>query len=212
MSSLRDYQQWHRAYDDPNSELSWRLDKVQGYLRDALDQRSGPVRVVSSCSGDGRDLIDVLAARPDTARVTATLVEIHPEIAEQARARAAAAGLAHVDVRTADAARSDSFLGAVPADVVLLVGILGNISDADLARTVRAAPQLCARGATLVWSRGRDRSDRNDVIRAMFAGVGFVELDYASHPAEDGPALGVVRYDGVPQALLPGQQWFTFLR
>jgi hypothetical protein len=35
----------------------------------------------------------------------------------------------------------------MPADVVLLVGVLGNVSDADVAATVAAMPRLCAVGA-----------------------------------------------------------------
>lgn len=210
--NLRDYQQWHKAYDDPESGLSWRLGRVQGYLEEALDRHPGEIRLVSSCSGDGRDVISVLARRPDAHRVSATLVEVHPEIADSARERAVEAGLSSVTVRTADAGFSDAFTGCVPAEIVLLVGILGNLSEADVLRTVRAAPQLCAPGATLLWSRGRDQTDRNDELRRAFSAAGFAELDYAAHPDSEGPALGALRYDGPPQPLLPGQQWFTFLR
>lgn len=209
---LRDYQEWHRAYDDPASRLSWRLRQVQGYLREALDQHSAPVRIVSSCAGDGRDVLEVLVERDDADRVSVTLVEIHPALAGRARERAAAAGLSRVEVRVADAGRSDAFAGAVPADVVLLVGVLGNLSDTDVSRTISATPQLCAPKATLVWSRGRDLSDQNADVRRQFADAGFAELDYVEHDHPGGPALGALRYDGAPQALAAGQQWFTFLR
>jgi len=212
VDQLRDYQEWHRHYDDPGSGLSWRLGRVQQYVGSFLDHDPRPVRMLSLCSGDGRDLCDVLAGRPDSARVSATFVELHPEIARQARERAAAAGLSQVDVRTADAGSTDAYADAVPADLVLLVGIFGNISDEDVQRTVAAAPQLCARGATLIWSRGRHREDLNDQIREWFADAGFVEVDYATHDSSSRPALGAVRYQGEPQPLLPGQQLFTFLR
>lgn len=42
------------------------------------------------------------------------------------------------------------YADAVPADLVLLCGIFGNIPDADVQATVRAAPQLCAPGAEVV--------------------------------------------------------------
>lgn len=79
------------------------------------------MHILSSCAGDGRDVLGVLADRDDADRVTATLVEVHPRIAE--RARAAAAALAHVEVRTVDAGDTDAYLGAVPAELVLMVGI-----------------------------------------------------------------------------------------
>jgi hypothetical protein len=209
---LRDYQAWHRAYDNPESGLSWRLTMVQSYLRGALNHHAGDVRVLSVCSGDGRDLIEVLAGRPDSSRVTATLVELHPQIAQAARDAAAAAGLSGIEVRTADAGTTDSLVGAVPADVVLLVGIFGNISDDDVQRTVTAAPQLCAAGATLLWSRGRDDGDRNDSVRRWFAEAGFDELAYSTHDVGGRPALGAMRYTGPTQALQEGLRLFTFLR
>src|SRR5207248_7957225 len=137
-----DYERWHRPYDDPDSDLSWRLRTVQGHLAAALDRYPGPVRVLSSCSGDGRDLLEVLGRRADAGRVEAVLLEVHPVIAERAR-RSAAALAARVEVRTADAGGTDAYLSAVPAEIVLLVGIFGNISDPDLARTIATAPALC---------------------------------------------------------------------
>jgi hypothetical protein len=72
-------------------------------------------------------------------------------------------------VRTADAGNIDSYKGAVPADVVMMVGVLGNISDADVERTIKTAPQLCFPGTTLLWSRSRgDGDDRNDAVRSGF--------------------------------------------
>ena len=211
MAGPRDYQEWHRAYDDPASSLSWRLRVVRGFIARALDERPGPVRVLSACSGDGRDVLGVLAARKDGSRVAATLIEIDPEIAANAR-RAAAELDADIEVRIADAGYTDAYVGAVPAELVLLVGIFGNISQADLQATIVAAPQLCAPGAILVWSRGRERGDMNAAIRGWFADAGFSELDYASLETGSRPAVGVVRYEGPPQALEPGRHLFTFHR
>jgi SAM-dependent methyltransferase len=212
VTSLRDYDDWHRHYDDPDSSLSWRLRRVQAQLRDALDRSPGPCRILSVCAGDGRDVIEVLRDRPDADRVSAVLVELHSAIAQRARDTAATAGLTRVEVRTTDAGRSEAYAGAVPAQVVLLVGIFGNIADDDLWRLLAFAPQLCAPGATLLWSRGLDGSDRNEQVRARLADAGFTELDYATSGGEDAAALGVVRYDGPPVALQPGPSLFTFRR
>lgn len=209
---MRNYEQWHKAYDKPDSGLSWRLSVVQGYIRQVLDQQSEPVQILSLCSGDGRDVLGVLSERPDSDRVSATLVELHPDIAAAARASAASAGLAQVEVRIADAGNTEACMGAAPADLVLLVGIFGNISDADLEATIAAAPQFCRQGATLLWSRGRDIDDRNDMVRTRFAAAGFTELDYSERNSGSRPALGAMRYDGPPQPLVPGRRLFTFVR
>jgi SAM-dependent methyltransferase len=212
MSELRDYRRWHQAYDDAGSGLSWRLRAVQRYLRDELDARAGPVEIVSVCAGDGRDVIGVLAGRADAMRVRVTLIELDPIIASAAHSAAVAAGLGQVDVRVADAGDTSAYVALVPADVVLLVGIFGNISDEDLKRTIDAAPQLCRPGGALIWSRGRDLNDRNDSVRACFADAGFTEVDYLVRDAVGGPALGLVRYDGPVVALDPNRRLFTFQR
>jgi len=212
---MRDYVAWHDQYDDPDSELSWRLRTVQGYLEAALDaalaDATASVRLLSACAGDARDVVQVLAPREDAARVATTLIEVHPGIAARAARAAAAAGL-RVDLRVTDAGTTDAYAGAVPADVVLLVGIFGNLSDADRQRTIRTAPQFCRPGATLLWSRGRDAGDLNSTVRAELTAAGFTELGYAAHPASDGPAVGAVRYDGPPRDLVAGQPLFSFRR
>ena len=95
----------------------------------------------------------------------------------QARDAVDAAGLGQVEVRTVDAGDPAAYEGAAPADVVLLVGIFGNVADADVWRLVEFAPRLCSPGATLIWSRGRHftrdlpgvtRGDLNDAVRARF--------------------------------------------
>lgn len=211
MGGLRDYEEWHRRYDDPSSDLSWRLRTVQGHIRRALDQRAGRVHILSSCSGDGRDVLEVLAERSDAERVRAVLFELHPDIADRAR-RSAAALAVHVEVRTADAGVTDTYISAVPADLVLLVGILGNISDSDLARTIATAPAFCTPAATVIWTRARFHGDRNDMVRAHFTAAGFTELDYATLGVGSWPAVGVVRYEGPPMPLPTGERLFTFLR
>ena len=111
-----------------------------------------------------------------------------------------------------DAGDSDAYIGAVPADLVLLVGIMGNISDQDVQTLITATPQFCRPGAHVVWSRGRDRNDINDNARAWFADAGFTELDYAALETGSRPALGLTSYGGERVDLEPGQRLFTFWR
>ncbi len=54
------------------------------------------------------------------------------------------AGLSEVRVREADASVIANFADVLPVDVLLLAGIFGNVSDADIKRTIDAAPALCA--------------------------------------------------------------------
>jgi Methyltransferase domain len=211
---MRDYLRWHEAYDDPDSDLAWRLSQVRVQIRRALDEVEGSVTVLSLCAGDGRDVLPVLAERDDSAAVRTTLIELHPVLAQRARDFAAETGLTGVTVRTGDAGNTTAYAGSVPADLVIMMGIFGNISDDDVRRTIQTAPQLCRPGAILLWSRGTNCTDRNASVRAWLTEAGFAELDYLEFDdgAGERAALGSARYDGPLQPLMPGRQLFTFLR
>jgi hypothetical protein len=56
---------------------------------------------------------------------------------------------------TADAALTDQYAGMVPAYLVLVCGMFGNMADDDVRRTVGYCTQLCAHGGTVIWTRGR---------------------------------------------------------
>jgi hypothetical protein len=211
---MRDYLKWHEAYDDPASDLSWRLRQVQAHIRSALDQMHGDGTVLSLCAGDGRDVLQVLAERDDSSRIQTTLIELHPILAQRAREFAAASRLPNVTVRTVDAGNSTAYAGAAPADLVIMIGIFGNISDDDVRRTIMTAPQLCRQGAMLLWSRATSADDANSLVRGGLPAAGFVELDYREFDqgGSERAALGSARYDGLPQPLITGQQLFTFAR
>ncbi len=211
MTGTRDWLAWHEPYSDPGSELSRRLRLVQGHIAGWLDERPGEsLTVVSACAGQGRDLIGVLAGRSDADRVRATLLEWDPGNVAAARAAAGAAGLGGVRVERSDAGDRASYVGAVPADLVLLVGVFGNVSDADVRGTIAALPELCAPGATVIWSRGRWAPDLTPTIRRWLTDSGFVEQ--AFHAPDDALfSVGVHRFTGRPRPLQASGSLFRFL-
>jgi len=204
-----DWKSWHDDYDNPGSALSRRLRVVQRHIRTALDEAPpGPVRVVSACAGQGRDLLEVLVSHPRRAEVTARLVELDPRNVEFARALAREHALPDVDVREGDAALSDNYAGLVPARIVLLCGVFGNISGEDIERTVAASPQLCAQGGTVVWTRHREPPDLFPTICGWFERVGYERVSESDPDA--GFGVGVHRLAAPSQPLLPNQRLFTF--
>jgi hypothetical protein len=211
-SELTNWVDWHDPYADPGSPLSQRLKVVQRHILDVLDEcTSATPRVVSLCAGDGRDLLDVLADHPCGPQVRARLVELDPALAARARQRAAAAALKGVDVICADAALSDVYAGAVPADLVLVCGVFGNIGDGDLRRTIQSLPQLCARNATVVWTRHRRAPDLTPRVRRWFTTAGFEERAFDS-PGPSQWSVGRHAFGGEPQRLELGARLFTFVR
>jgi hypothetical protein len=207
-----DWVAWHAPYDDPGSNLERRLRWVQRRIRMALDEMlPGPVRVLSLCAGQGRDLLEVLADHPRRGDVEAVLVEMDDRNVAAARRDVAQAGLDGVEVRQADASDTSSFAGGVPADLLLVCGVYGNISDADVATTVAHLPELCAPRAITIWTRHRDAPDLTPAIRQWYLDTGFEELAF-DH--EDGFlfSVGTARLTAAPRPFVPGRHLFTFIR
>ena len=205
----QDWHAWHTAYDEPRSPLAQRLAVVQARITDALDAApAGPLRVISMCAGQGRDLIPVLARHPRGPDVSARLVELDPALAATARQRAADHRLPGVEVVTGDAALTGAYTGLVPADLVLACGVFGNVPDADIKRTVRCCGQLCAEGGTVVWTRGRMAPDKVPLICDWFGEQGF-ELRWLSVPWVR-YGVGMHRHTRQPGLLAAGLRMFSF--
>lgn len=196
-----DWRSWHRAYDDPGSSLSRRLVAVQACVRDALDAAPpGPIRVLSLCAGQGRDLLGVLPGHPRRDDVRAVLVELDPALAPPSSPG--------VSVRVADAGLVAGYADAVPAEVLLLCGIFGNVSPDDIRRTVRAAAGLVAERGVVIWTRHREPPDLFPEVGSWFAEAGFEPVFRSA--ADDPFGLGVDRLVGPRVPVAPDARLFTF--
>ena len=210
----RDWKPWFAAYDDPESPLVKRLAVVRQGIRRALDEApAGVIRVLYLCAGQGRDLVPVLAGHPRRADVRARLIEFDPEIAQVARDAVTAAGLdAAVEVVTGDAADPALFGDYAPADLLLLCGIFGNISEADIHNTVAHAAHLTARGGTVIWTRHRQDPAVVPRIHDWFHEAGFADLWQSDSELPTTVYVAANRQEREP-APLPGDgKLFTFVR
>jgi hypothetical protein len=196
--ALRDYAAWHDEYDRPGSALHLRLLVVQDLIASALDELPrGPVRVISMCAGQGRDLIGVARRHRRGPDLTGVLVEADPRNAAAARTAIAQAGLDGLRVIEGDAGRSGTYAGARPADLVLACGVFGNISDADIRRTIGFIPALCAPGAWVVWTRKPTQDRIVLAIQGWFEQAGFRPLALVV-PDGDLFGVGAARFTGSP--------------
>jgi hypothetical protein len=154
-------------------------------------------------------VIGVLAGHPRRDEVRARLVELDEHNVALAQQTAQAAGLDRVEMLQADAGITDACAGAVPAQIVVVCGIFGNITVNDIQATVAALPSLCAPSALVLWTRRRTPPDLTPAIRSWFRGAGFREEAFdISH---DGfMSVGAHRLTGEPATLIPGQRLFTF--
>jgi hypothetical protein len=210
-SPQSDWWEWHRLYDTPGSPLQIRTEVVHRRIREFLDSRGpGIIRIVSPCAGQGRELVPVIAEHPRRPDVRARLVELDPRNVAEACDRVEGLRLDwNVEVVCADASVTDAYAGAVPADLVVMCGIFGCIDDADAQHTVELLPELCAAGATVVWTLQPTQLKRTASIRRWFEESGFREQSFES-PALEASWVGVNRFAGAVRPLKRGVRLFTF--
>jgi len=209
-----DWKDWYKHYDELPS-LQTRLRLAQEQIAATLDQcPPGPIRIVSVCAGDGRDVIGTLIKHPRRRDVNAALLENHLESVERGREAAKHAELTkEVCFVHADATLAGNYQGHVPADLVLLSGFLGHLRHEDVPRLITSLPMLCKTGGWIIWNRhlilnkGREQVS---AIRMLFRGQRFEEVYYDA-PEADGFAVGRVRFSGKVLPLDPSRVMFKFV-
>ncbi|WP_406434008.1 class I SAM-dependent methyltransferase [Streptomyces sp. NBC_01589] len=205
-----DWSAWHDQYEVADSWMARRLQTVQAQVRAALsDAPAGGLKVISLCAGEGRDLLDVLVEHPRRDDVRARLVELDPRNTAAAMERADRAGLRQVEVVTGDASLIDHYEDTAPADLVLVCGVFGNITDADIEHTIAACSQLCKTGGAVIWTRHRAAPDRVPLICEWFEAHDFEPRWLSALDA--GFGVGMYRFVGTPQPLRRGTRLFEFI-
>ncbi len=207
---LSDWNKWHAYYDDPNSDLHFRLRLVQNQVVAAVDERAlRPVSIVSICGGQGRELIGALEHHPRRSEISARLVELDPNNASFARQWAQQVAMTGVEVRNEDASLSDAYEECEPADIVILSGVFGHIGTEDLRRTISFLGEICNTDARVVWTSYEVRPERTDMIKDMFAASEFEEMSFEVTP---NGTFGVIveRYRGSRHPFRKNQKIFTF--
>jgi hypothetical protein len=136
-----------------------RLVAVQDHLARCLDAApAGPVRIVSLCAGDGRDVLGVLQTHERRNDVRAWLVELDRESVKSGTGQAAAAGLEdRVTFIQGDATDFANYTGIVPCQIVLVCGVLGHVPPADRQSLIEALKSFCTSGGMVIWTRGLQR-------------------------------------------------------
>jgi hypothetical protein len=212
MTEIDDWNDWHRGYDEPGSELDRRLQAVQEHLRIAVGKLPpGPVTVLSICGGQGRDLAGALVDHERRADVRGRLVELDADNVAAARGTLHAAGLDAVEVVHGDASRSDAYAGLPPVNVIVVSGVWGHLDDADQRRTLAFLRQVAAAGAAVVWTSFRRDLQRLDRLRHAFREEGFEEEAFSELEGEEyGFTVATSRMQAAPEPFEPGRTLFTF--
>lgn len=205
---MTDWQAWHDHYKDECSSLSRRLTVVQQRLEKLLAQAPATRRILSLCSGDGRDILSVVARLPIDHRPEVVLVELDADLAAAAERRAADLRVA-ATVVIGDAGSSSTWQRFVPVDLLLLCGIFGNIPDDDIRNTVDAARGMLVGDGHVIWTRGYfSEVDLRPQVRQWFAEAGFSEVTFDAEPT--GFGVGVNRLPSAVQTPRVPARLFSF--
>lgn len=211
-SPSRDWYDWHQGYEaDSGSHLVRRLEVVQELVGRALDESAhGRISVASLCAGQGDDLLGVLEGHSRAHDVEALLVELDGRNTAEIDRRAAVAGLVEVRSLTADAGSTDALGDVAPVDVLLLCGMLGNITMVDAERTIAAIPMLVRPAGRVVWTRRNMPVDQTPRLRAAFDAIGCTSINFVD-PPDDKFTVGLECFDGAAVPFEPSRRLFDFV-
>lgn len=206
----RDWYDWHQQYTDQSSALRRRLAIIQEEIRRTLPlQLDRSFSMLSICAGQGDDLIPVLEGYSFSHRIRARFVEAEPRNIASLRRNAYLADLHHLEVVQADASYPKVYDGMIPADLILLCGVFGNISDLDIQDTISSLQQLCRTGSRVIWTRSRRSPNIVPTIRQWFQDSEFQEITFAA-PEDALFTVGTHEFRGQRKPLSV-RKLFTFL-
>jgi len=207
------WDEWYKHYDSLPG-LQERLRIVREQIVAALNEcPAGQIQIVSICAGDGRDLIGALQKHPRRNDVSALLLDNHAESIARGEAAAKETGLQRqLRFLDADAAQAKNYLGAVPADLVLLSGFLGHLPHRDVPALINSLPMFCKTGGQVIWNRHlilHDGPEQILLIRGFFRQTSFEEI-YFTATDLNGFAIARVRFAGKSRRLEPSRVLFEF--
>lgn len=209
----KDWFAWHDNYRT-RPRMRQRLQIVCEYISTCLNELPpGPIRVVSVCAGDSRDLIGTLFDHPRSGDVHARLVELDERLVDCGRSAAQSSGLGEqLEFVCGDATLSSVYEGAVPADLVLNCGVFGNLpDDTERQRLVQSLRFLCKTGGYTIWTRDLAvDGDRNlATIQTLLREAEFEEVSFKMTSVGN-MGVGTHRYLGQSLALPNDEQLFVF--
>ena len=208
----KDWFAWHDNYRT-RPRMRQRLQIVREYISTSINEcPPGKITVISVCAGDSRDLIGTLFNHPRASDVYGRLVEIDSRLVEGGRSAAASAGLGgQLEFICGDATLSSVYQGFVPADLVLVCGVFGNVPETELPRLIQSLQYLCRTNGLMIWTRDlvTDGEHRLATIRERLQEAAFEEVSFKMTPTGN-MGVGMHRYLGEGLPLPDDEELFLF--
>jgi hypothetical protein len=191
-----------------------RLETVQKHLIHCLDiAPPGPLRLISICAGDGRDVIGVLQTHQRRNNMSAWLVELDPQSVAAGICYSSIVGLQDtVRFINRDATDYATFDDIAPADIILVCGVWGHVPARERVSLAGALPALCRPCGTVTWTRGiSNGTARLHEIESLFMRPTW-ERVRITLTADKRWAVASYRYDGQAMVLPRSGRIFNFER
>jgi hypothetical protein len=191
-----------------------RLESVQQHLIVCLDEAPrGPIRLISICSGDGRDVIGVLKTHQRRKDMSARLIELDRQSVVAGMREASLVGLQDtVRFFNRDATDYATYQGMAPADIVLACGVWGHVPTRERVGLTSALAGLCSPRGTVTWTRGiSNGTARLREIESLFASSTWERVRITITP-DNKWAVATYRRDGQSTVLPRTGRIFNFER
>jgi len=191
-----------------------RLEAVQQHLIERLDSvPCGPIRLISICAGDGRDVIGVLQTHERRKEMSAWLVELDRQSVAAGIRDASLVGLQDtVRFINGDATDYVTYQDIAPADIVLACGVWGHVPAHERVSLTSALAALCRPRGTVTWTRGiSNGTARLDEIESLFVRPTWERMRITL-TADKRWAVATYRYGGQSRLLPRTGRIFNFER
>lgn len=83
-------------------------------------------------------------------------------------------------------------------ELLLCCGVLGNISEEDIHRTIESWSMFCAPNAIVIWTRGHSEPDLRNPMQQWVREAGFEELSFDGMDDEFGVGVAKMICDPKP--------------
>ena len=208
-----DWKAWHTRYQT-DTELQARLEQVKAYINEALlALPAGKLNIVSICSGDGRDLIEVLPTHPRREDVVGWLLEYNESLVHDAQQAILHHGLGmSLFPCVADATDAKQYAGIPLAHLVVLAGVFGSVEDGEIARFLCNLQVLCAPSAYVIWTQNISTLEgqrRTETLQQALSRQEFSSISVVTTPQQR-YHVGLHRYVGGHVSRQLDDRLFTF--
>ncbi len=208
-----DWKAWHTRYQT-DTELQARLELVKASINEALlALPAGKITVLSLCSGDARDIIEVLPTHARCPDVSGWLLESNASLVHDAQQAILRHGLeASLFPCVADATDAKSYATIPPAHLLVLAGVFGSVDNDEIPRFLLNLQVLCAPSAYVIWTQNISTAEgqrRTAIIQQELGHQEFSPINIITTPQQR-YHVGLHQYAGNHRSRELDDRLFTF--